>query len=181
MPLQICYPKFAKTEVEPKLTLLTGEELGSRTVNTTNEARLDIWARGVWGRGQQAFFNLRVFDPKRLPLSQQVVATVSGNERVRQRKRAYNERVLLIEHSTVTPLFFSIYGSMGECRIFKIIQFIVRETWFTEIDNHELDTTKTCFALLESRLHCLRGSQTVCRKVAEFEGDVVISEFISRI
>ena len=46
---------FKDIEIEPKLTLLTGEELDNRTVNTTNEARLDIRARGVWERGQQAF------------------------------------------------------------------------------------------------------------------------------
>ena len=28
-----------------------------------NEARLDIRASGIWGRGQQAFLYLRVFDP----------------------------------------------------------------------------------------------------------------------
>ena len=50
-------------EIEPKLTPLTGEVLGSRTANTTNEARLDIRAPGVWERGQQAFLDLRVFDP----------------------------------------------------------------------------------------------------------------------
>ena len=50
-------------EIEPKLTLLTGEELGSRTANTANEARLDIRARRVWERGQQVFLDLRVFDP----------------------------------------------------------------------------------------------------------------------
>ena len=32
-------------EIEPQLIPLTGEGLGSRTVNTTNEARLDIRAR----------------------------------------------------------------------------------------------------------------------------------------
>ena len=50
-------------EIEPKLTPLTGEVLGSRTANTTNDARLDIRARGIWERGQQAFLDLRVFDP----------------------------------------------------------------------------------------------------------------------
>ena len=35
----------------------------SRTANTTNEARLDIRARGVWERGQKGFLDLRVFDP----------------------------------------------------------------------------------------------------------------------
>ena len=35
-------------EVEPKLTPLTGKVLGSRTANTTDDARLDIRARGIW-------------------------------------------------------------------------------------------------------------------------------------
>ena len=56
-------------EIEPKLTPLTGKELNSRIANTTNEARLDIRAGGVWERGRQAFLDLRVFDPQRLPLS----------------------------------------------------------------------------------------------------------------
>ena len=44
-------------EIKPKLTPLTGEVLGSRTANTTNEARLEIRARGVWERGLQAFLD----------------------------------------------------------------------------------------------------------------------------
>ena len=36
-----------------------------------------------------------------------------------EKKRAYNERVLQIEHGTFAHLVFSIYGSMGrECRTF---------------------------------------------------------------
>ena len=42
-------------EIESKLTPLTDEELSNRTAITTNEARLDSRARGVWERGQQAF------------------------------------------------------------------------------------------------------------------------------
>ena len=41
--------------------------------------------------------------------------------------------------------------------------------------------TKICFALLKSSLLSLKGSQTVCRKVAEFECDVADSQFVSRI
>ena len=50
-------------ENEPKLTPLADEVLGSRTANTTNEARLDIRTCGVWERGQQAFLDLKVFHP----------------------------------------------------------------------------------------------------------------------
>ena len=64
------------TEIEPKLTPLSEEELEGRKSNNPNEARVDITTRGFWERGQQAFFNLKVFRPKRLSLWQQVPAAV---------------------------------------------------------------------------------------------------------
>ena len=52
------------TETEPKLTPLSGEQLQGRTSNNSNEARVDSRNRGFWERGgQQAFFDLKVFDP----------------------------------------------------------------------------------------------------------------------
>ena len=49
------------TETEPKLIPLSGEELQGRTANNSNEASVDIRNRGFWERGQQAFFDLRVY------------------------------------------------------------------------------------------------------------------------
>ena len=37
-------------EIEPKLTPLTGKVLSTRTAKTTNKARTDIRAQGVWER-----------------------------------------------------------------------------------------------------------------------------------
>ena len=54
---------YKDTEVKPKLTALTGEELDIIISNTTNKAKLDIRAREVWVRGQQAFLDLRVLTP----------------------------------------------------------------------------------------------------------------------
>ena len=48
---------------ETPLTPLPGEELQGRTTNNSNDARVDIRTRGFWERGQQAIFDLRVFDP----------------------------------------------------------------------------------------------------------------------
>ena len=36
------------TEIEPKLTPLSGEKLQGRTSNNSNEARVDIRTRGFW-------------------------------------------------------------------------------------------------------------------------------------
>ena len=92
-------------EIKPKLTLLTGEELGSRTANTTNEARIGVRARGVWERGQQAFLDLKVFDSNAYRyLNKSLQQCHVMNEQ--EKKRAYSERVLQIEHGTFTLLFF---------------------------------------------------------------------------
>ena len=49
--------------IEPTLQKLTGENLQARTANVSDEARLDVSARGFWNAGQTAFFDIRVFNP----------------------------------------------------------------------------------------------------------------------
>ena len=49
--------------IEPELSTLSGETLIPKSANTSDEARLDISARGVWTTGQRAFFDVRVFNP----------------------------------------------------------------------------------------------------------------------
>ena len=71
------------TEIEPKLTPLSGEELQGRTSNNSKSL-------------QQCHVM---------------------NEQ--EKKRAYNERILQIDHGTFTPLTFSINGIVRrECQKF---------------------------------------------------------------
>ena len=49
--------------IEPTLQQLTKESLHERTTNITDEGRLDIAAREFWISDQQAFFDIRVFNP----------------------------------------------------------------------------------------------------------------------
>ena len=95
---EVCY----NTKIEPIFVPLSGEDLSNRTANRSNEVRLDVRARGFWERGQQAFFDLRVFDPntcRYLNKSLQHCHVINENEK----KRTYNERVLQIDHGTFTP------------------------------------------------------------------------------
>ena len=48
---------------EANLIGLNGEQLRYRSAITGDEARLDILARSFWVRGQEAFLDIRVFDP----------------------------------------------------------------------------------------------------------------------
>ena len=103
------------TEIEPKLTPLSGVELQGRTSNNPNKARIDIRTRCFWEREQQAFFSLRVFDPCFKSLQQSHVM----NEQ--EKKQTYNERSLQIDHCTFTPLVLLINNSMGrECHKFYL-------------------------------------------------------------
>ena len=54
---------FHDVLIETTPQQLTRESLHERTANITDEARVDIAARGFWISGQWAFFYIRVFNP----------------------------------------------------------------------------------------------------------------------
>ena len=73
--------------IEPTLQQLTGESLHERTANITDDARLDIAARGFWISGQRAFFDIRVFNPiARRYESQELNKAYEINEREKKRQ-----------------------------------------------------------------------------------------------
>ena len=68
--------------------------------------------RGFWEWGQQAFFDLRVFDPNACRYrNKSLQQCYIMNDQ--KKKRAYNETIVQIDHGTFTPLEFSINDSMG--------------------------------------------------------------------
>ena len=100
--------------IEPLLTPLTGEEL-PKSSNTSNQARADVSARGLWINGQTAFCDVRVFNPlARCHLHHSLPAVHKKNEN--EKKWEYNQRILQMEHGSFTPLVFSCFGRMSrEC------------------------------------------------------------------
>ena len=48
-------------QTEPSLQPVTTETFSLASANTTDDAHLDIKTRGFWSRGQDAYFNVRVF------------------------------------------------------------------------------------------------------------------------
>ena len=69
-------------EVEPHLQPLT--EVLISSANSSDEARLDVSARGFWQRGQRAFFDVRVFNPFAKSHLNQKLDTVSRAMRTRK-------------------------------------------------------------------------------------------------
>ena len=101
-----------------------------------------------------------------------------------EKKRAYNEWILQIEHGTFTPLVFSINGSMGrECQKFysRFTQLISEKRDLPQSIASNWVRTKAWFGLLKSSLLWLRGLRTICRKRAEFEIDLEVSHTVAKI
>ena len=111
----------------------------------------------------EAFFDIRVFDPnacRHLIKSLQQCHAMKNHEK----KRSHNELVLQVNHGTLTPLVFSLYGSMGrECDMFYswLSQLISDKRNLLKSITMNWIRTKVCFALLKLSLLCLRGSRTV--------------------
>ena len=149
-------------EVEPHLQTLTGEVL-TNSANSSDEARLDVSARGFWQRGQRAFFDVRVFNPfAKSHLNQKLDMVFSWNENVK--KRHYNQQIIDIKLGSFCPLVFSPYGGNGR----------EAERFFNELaqklsEKKQMDynivihwlRAKLSFNLLRSTVSCVRGSRTI--------------------
>ena len=86
--------------IEPMLESLYGETFQFMSANTSDEARLDVSARGFWLRGQSAFFDVKIFNPNaRRYLGQSLQQSYISNEQ--EKKRSYNKRVLQVENGTL--------------------------------------------------------------------------------
>ena len=90
---------------------MTGEVLIS-SANSSDEARLDVSARGFWQREQRAFFDIRDLNPfAKSHLNQKLDTAFSSNKN--EKKRHYNQRIIEVEHGSFSPLVFSPYGGNG--------------------------------------------------------------------
>ena len=97
-------------EVKPHLQPLTEVVISSATFS--DEARLDVSARGFWQKGQLPFFDVRVFSPfAKSHLNQKLDTAFSSNED--EKKWHYNQRIIEVEHGSFSPFVFSPYGGNG--------------------------------------------------------------------
>ena len=79
--------------------VITNDKFDLKSANTSDEARLDIKAKGFWRKGETAFF--RCWNPpKNLDTPNQFRRHEDA------KKREYLERVLQVEHASFTPLVF---------------------------------------------------------------------------
>ena len=93
------------------------------STNTQDEARLDIVATGLHSVFERTFFDVRVTHPScesqiHKPLSQVY------QDHEREKKRAYEERIIESEKGSFTPLVFTTSG--GSVNICKRFMFSIK-------------------------------------------------------
>ena len=168
---EVCYD----VKVEPPLIPLTTEHFRLGTANRSEDARLDISARGFWNRGQRAFFDVRVFDSAAPRLLHKSLKSIHQSHE-QEKRRAYNQRVIKVEHGSFTPLVFSTVGGQSyECgRFYNRLSTLLSE----KRGEHKSQTTayircKINFSLLRSALVCLRGTRSLRNTEINSSSDLV--------
>ena len=99
--LEVCH----NIATEPRLQPLSGESLTHRTAITSDDARLNIRARGFWSAAQDAYFDVRVFHPN-APSNRSGSLSAAYKKHEDIKKRAYGQRVRDVECGVFTPLVF---------------------------------------------------------------------------
>ena len=174
--------------IEPHLIPLNGEHMRYRTANTTNEARVDISARGFWSRGQRAFFDIRIFDPMAACYREQSLE--AAHQRNEQDKdRAYQERIQHVDQGSFTPLVFTSSGGMGRrarCFYSSLAEIISQKKQQPRSHVVAWMRCRLSFSLLRSALLCLRGTRLSAPKPTtvadlDFEATVVESRINERL
>jgi hypothetical protein len=162
--------------IEPPLIVLTGEIFDLKSTKTGDETRTDIRARGFWIKGQQAFFDVRVFDPNASSyLNQSIPQCYAKHEK--EKKRNYNQRILDIDNGSFTPLVFSLYGGMSrECKTFygRLASMVADKRNAPHSITSSWIRTKICFALLKASLLCIRGSRSIYKYIPNIGDDIVL-------
>ena len=124
-------------------------------------------ANGFWGgKYEKTFLDVRVFNPYARSYKNIDIEKCYKRHET-EKKKMYEERILNVEHSTFTPLIFSVTGGMSrECtRFFKRLASMIaekREQSYAET----LGWLRCCisFTLLRSCIQCIRGARSSSKK-----------------
>lgn len=151
--------------IEPDLQPLTGEVLRNASSNQQDGARLDIAANGFWGgRYQRTYFDVRVFNPQ-APSNRQTSLSACYKKQEDIKKRAYEQRVREVEHSTFTPLVLSASGGLAPqaTTFYKRLAGCLADKWEQSYSSTVAWLRcRITYSLLRSAIQCIRGSRSRC-------------------
>ena len=145
--------------VEPGLIQLTGNEELASGSNLEDNARLDISCRCFWAPLQKMFLDVRFTHPN-APSNRNRKLKPLLKAHENRKKVEYNDRVLLVEHASFTPLIFATNGAMGQEA--ERYHAILAEKMSEKLNCTYADTMnyirkKLSFTILKTALIALRG------------------------
>ena len=165
--------------LEPSLQPLTGEALTFATATSEDEACLDIRAQGFWGnRHQQAFFDVRVFNPN-APTYRKLQLASAYHRQEREKQRKYEQRVREVELGSFTPLIFSTSGGMAKSTTIAYKRLASLLSIKRDQPYSMMMTWLRChlsFSLLRSAITCLRGARFSAGRATQDTIDLAVSE-----
>ena len=149
--------------VEPNLQSLTGEALAHRTSNVSEGARLDVSVNGFWGgRHEKTFLDVRMFNPH-APSNKNSSISNCYKKHENEKKRAYEQRIRNIEHSSFTPLVLSATGGMAKqsTTFYKRLASLLADKWEQPYSSTLYWLrVRLSFSLLRSAIHSIRGARS---------------------
>ena len=163
---------------EPLLLPVTSETFSARTTNTSDEARADIRATGFWTRGEEAFFDVRVFHADAPSYKGQDLDTLLVQHENRK-KLEYGERIRNVDRGSFAPLVFTTDG----CAAPEATRFLKSLcSRLANRDGKPYSVTlayvrgRLSFALLRAAIMCLRGARSSYHRPINALRQLAISE-----
>ena len=145
---------------------LSGEVLRAKSANLADDARADARVRSFWRRGQNAFFDFKVFYPYAKSYVDKKLSTVFKQLQM-AKSREYEQRVVEVDGGSFTPMVMSSLGSCGQ-RMSVALQALALKLASKHNDEYAhvmgLLRCRFAFACMRSTLICLRGSRPLTRK-----------------
>ena len=149
--------------VEPTLQPLTGESFPLRSTNTEEGTRLDVKAQNFWDKSKQStFFDVRIFN-SHAPSNCTTSTDACYRRYEREKRRAYEQRILEVEHGTFIPLVLSTSGGWGPSATvaFKRLAGLISEKHDQPYSSTlNFIRCKITFSLIDSAVACLRGPRS---------------------
>ena len=156
---EVCH----NVSIEPDLQPLTGEQLSLATSNRAEGARLDVAANGFWGgRYEHALFDVKVFNPY-APSYRHTLLPALYRQQENMKKRAYEQRVLEVEHASFTPLVMSLTGGLSKAAnsTYKRLASLFTAKWNSSYSSvMGWLRCRLMFSLLRSSIMCIRGARS---------------------
>ena len=156
---EVCH----EVSTEPDLQPLSTETFSLNSTNTQDGARLDIAVNGFWGgRHERTLCDVRVFNPH-APSNSNCPLPNTYKKHEREKKNAYERRILEVEHSSFTPLIFSATGGMASStRVFyQRLASLLANKWGNSYgQTMSWLNCRLVFSLLRSAIRCIRGTRS---------------------